>query len=47
MYAITSRWEREGKVQTLTKKRIEVARPEIPEDSDEWTPPKKRRTQEK
>ena len=37
----------EGKVQTLTKKRSEVAWPEIPEDFDEWTLPKKRRTQEK
>ena len=51
MYAIASRWERlhedalKGKFKHR-QKRSEVAWPEIPEDFDEWTPPKKRRTQE-
>ena len=52
MYAIASRWERlqedalKGKFKHLHK-RSEVAWPDIPEDFDEWTPPKKRRTQVK
>ena len=47
-----SRWERlhedalKGKFKHR-QKRSEVAWSEIPEDFDEWTPPKKRRTQEK
>ena len=47
-----SRWERTHKDALKGKfrhrqKRSEVAWPEIPADFDEWTPPKKRKTQEK
>ncbi len=47
-----SRWERlhddalKGKFKHR-QKRSEVAWPEIPEDFDEWTPPKMKRTQKK